>query len=318
MSSKLSDKMSDIRVSGERSLRGGDGSTTVSGAPNANTTAKSRANGPRTAAGKRRSSRNAVRHGVFVGDTVLPTESIAGYEAFRRDIFEERDPRTASEIDDAEHEVNVRWRRRRLARIEQAQFAIAMMDASKASSEQWREAWDRSQSGESTGGLLRYRSNPYVAQLALDFLKTCRGRIEKFGFGDGIVDGLMLKLFGVDHDGTPSMKLGYAYDLFSKRAASNPPANARTDDADEDQKTEFLKALDEQMEILERCKSSGEVIMKFKGLAALLGPQIPCSGVMDSIGRHEAHLSREIRHLEELWRRRREERLKPPAGLKLP
>jgi hypothetical protein len=301
--------MSDIRVSGERSLRGGDGSTTVSGAPNANTTAKSRANGPRTAAGKRRSSRNAVRHGVFVGDTVLPTESIAGYEAFRRDIFEERDPRTASEIDDAEHEANVRWRRRRLARIEKAQFAIAMMDASEANREHWREAWDRSQSGESTGGLLRYRSNPYVAQLALGFLKTCRERIEKFGFRDGLVGGLMLKLFGVDHDGTPSMTLGYFYDLLSKRPESNPPGNAGTDGADVDQKKEFLKALDEQIGIVERCKSSEEVILNIKHLNASLAPGISCPGVMDSIGRHEAHLSREIRHLEELWRKRREERL---------
>jgi hypothetical protein len=292
----------------------GNGNTTVPGASNATTTTKSRAKGPRTAAGKRRSSRNAVRHGVFVRDTVLPTESIAGYEAFRCDIFEERDPRTASEIDDAEHEVNVRWRRRRLARIETAQLTIAALDNSNAHWEQRREAWDRSRSGESTGGLLRYRSNPYVAQLALDFLKLCRERIEKFGFRDGLAGGLMLKLFGVDHDGTPSMPLGYFYDQLSKRAASNPPGNAGTDGADENQKKEFLKALDEQIGIVERCKSSEEVILNIKHFTASLAPWISCPAVMDSIGRHEAHLSREIRHLEELWRRRREERLKPPLG----
>jgi hypothetical protein len=49
-------------------------------------------------------------------------------------------------------------------------------------------------------------------------------------------------------------------------------------------KNEFLEALDEEMEILQRCKSSGEVIMQFKGLAALRGPQISFTGLLDSIG----------------------------------
>jgi hypothetical protein len=50
--------------------------------------------GPRTDAGKRRSSLNALRHGLTAASAVLPSEDHAAFDAHRRRFFDEYQPAT--------------------------------------------------------------------------------------------------------------------------------------------------------------------------------------------------------------------------------
>src|SRR3990172_1601128 len=56
-----------------------------------------RSTGPKTEAGKRRSRRNAVRHGLTAETVVVALEDIEDYQAFEAAIIADYDARTAVE-----------------------------------------------------------------------------------------------------------------------------------------------------------------------------------------------------------------------------
>ena len=89
--------------------------------------------GPRTAAGKQRSSQNALKHGLCALDPLVPGEDP---EAFQQHFCEiELDLRPASAIESqlVEQIADVSWRLKRLSRIEAA-VITAFYDATACSS----------------------------------------------------------------------------------------------------------------------------------------------------------------------------------------
>jgi hypothetical protein len=77
-----------------------------------------RSRGPKTAAGKRRSSRNALRHGLLARATVLQRESLAGFQNMLRQHIECIAPRNPVEQAAVEDMCAAAWRIRRLWCIE--------------------------------------------------------------------------------------------------------------------------------------------------------------------------------------------------------
>jgi hypothetical protein len=74
--------------------------------------------GPRTVAGKRRSRRNAVRHGL-TAETVIDTlEDAADYRAFERAIKSDYSPQTAIESQLVSRLASLLWRLRRAVIVE--------------------------------------------------------------------------------------------------------------------------------------------------------------------------------------------------------
>jgi hypothetical protein len=74
--------------------------------------------GPRTEAGKRRSRRNAIRHGL-AAETVIDTlENAADYKAFERAIKSDYSPQTAIEGQLVTRLASLLWRLRRAVIIE--------------------------------------------------------------------------------------------------------------------------------------------------------------------------------------------------------
>lgn len=74
--------------------------------------------GPRTAAGKRRSSRNAVTHGLFCNDTVLPGEDARLFEQFRHAVLLKLSPQDVVELMIVDRVVIAQWKLRRLNAVE--------------------------------------------------------------------------------------------------------------------------------------------------------------------------------------------------------
>jgi hypothetical protein len=89
----------------------------------ANRAAINRANsenstGPRTSAGKQRSSLNALRHGLTGQTVVLPTEDLAAYQRHAQSFLEEYHPKGATETQLVQSVIDLTWRLNRAAAAE--------------------------------------------------------------------------------------------------------------------------------------------------------------------------------------------------------
>ena len=81
--------------------------------------------GPRTVAGKQRSSQNALRHGLTAATVVLPSEDAAQYEAHCRQFLDEYQPATPTETQLVQELVDTAWRLNRIPLLEASLLARA-------------------------------------------------------------------------------------------------------------------------------------------------------------------------------------------------
>jgi hypothetical protein len=79
--------------------------------------------GPRTPAGKQRSSLNALRHGLTAASAVLPSEDPAAFEAHRRRFFDEYQPATPTESQLVIELADTSWRLNRIPLLEAELFS---------------------------------------------------------------------------------------------------------------------------------------------------------------------------------------------------
>ncbi len=84
--------------------------------------------GPRTPEGKKRSSLNALRHGLSGQVVVMPGEDLKAYLAFTADYVKDLHPRTEPERQLAQDIANCQWRLNRSASIEQGVYALGHHD----------------------------------------------------------------------------------------------------------------------------------------------------------------------------------------------
>jgi hypothetical protein len=88
--------------------------------PNPKSLTPNRATGPRTAAGKQRSSMNALTHGLTAASAILPSEDQAAYDAHRRSFFAEYQPATPTETQLTQELADTAWRINRIPSLEAA------------------------------------------------------------------------------------------------------------------------------------------------------------------------------------------------------
>ncbi len=79
-----------------------------------------RSTGPRTAAGKQRSSRNAQTHGLTSRSPVLATEDPAAHQRHCRQFFDEYQPATPTETQFTQELADTAWRLNRIPLLEAA------------------------------------------------------------------------------------------------------------------------------------------------------------------------------------------------------
>ena len=85
----------------------------------------SHSTGPRTDAGKQRSSLNATKHGLTAQTVVLPSEDPTQYEAHRAQFFDEYQPATPTETQLVQELVDTAWRLNRIPLLETGLIARA-------------------------------------------------------------------------------------------------------------------------------------------------------------------------------------------------
>src|SRR5262249_39634260 len=80
--------------------------------------------GPRTKAGKNRSRRNALRHGLTAETVIDVIEDRAAYKALQRAIYADYRPRSNFELELVARLVSLTWRLRRAVAIETGLLSI--------------------------------------------------------------------------------------------------------------------------------------------------------------------------------------------------
>ncbi len=88
-----------------------------------------RSTGPRTEAGKQRSSQNALTHGLTASSPVLPTEDRAAYDDHRQKFFDQYKPANATETQLVQELVDTSWRLNRIPLLEADALARALPPA---------------------------------------------------------------------------------------------------------------------------------------------------------------------------------------------
>src|SRR5580658_2511518 len=80
--------------------------------------------GPRTEAGKRTSSLNALRHGLTSRIVVLPTEDLSAYNRFSDEFLIDLAPETFAERQCAQTIIDTQWRLNRVRSIEDGMLGL--------------------------------------------------------------------------------------------------------------------------------------------------------------------------------------------------
>jgi hypothetical protein len=80
--------------------------------------------GPRSDAGKQKSSLNALRHGLTSRVVVLPTEDLAAYQRFSAEYLADLAPETFAERQHAQIIIDTQWRLNRIRGLEDGMLAL--------------------------------------------------------------------------------------------------------------------------------------------------------------------------------------------------
>lgn len=273
-----------------------------------------RATGPRTKAGKRKSRYNAVKKGLFAKATLLDGESVAQYEGLRKGLWEEFQPESPSEMEDVEYLVSLYWRRRRIAKAENAEIENLVNFKTCASHHApMGRVWDQSRTGETAGGISQDRKETLVLRHAIDMLVIFRDSLERYGFHADEDPWLRTQLYERYHNDQTLKKLPGHSESPSKCDMELETENKLSQDEFMTEMLTVLRDEIEQLEIDEVWKALNvNKTTEYDTISAL----IPFRDLMDAIIRVQAHTSREIERTQnrlECARRRRQGQPEPPT-----
>lgn len=296
-----------------------------------------RMTGPRTAHGKRRSSRNAVKHGIFSKLVVIKGESRAEFDAFLKELQESLRPVGALEHLLVEKLALLAWRYRRMVIAEGAEIQKSVDFF------QWDRDLDREHSLDSSmpmakfaGGLIAHLDSPEMIDRCLDLLEELRCNVARRGF-DLKADGTLLAtIYGtnLEHPSRHSLLQSYAtlgivakeWLEREKRRDQGEPAE-QGEEVDracipaEDCRNAFLRKVESQVRWLGRRRKQFGAVEADRTQLELLTRRIPDAAKSDRLLRYEAALERgfdrALGQLERLQRMRLGLATLPPLRLEL-
>jgi hypothetical protein len=252
-----------------------------------------RSTGPKTVAGKQRSSRNALKSGIFSKALLVKGESRAEYESILSGLREELQPQGTLESATVEEICWVLWCKRRLRSAEHAEITYAAgFKRDDLRQAEYIEAWDQMQAGELAGGLLRLSSNPMLIRQAIEELKIFLKIFGIIGFQDERELPILTRLYG---KAAPYGILHlFRFNSTLAKAALNGKEGAQSAEELKESMVEYLNTEIERLKLLgERDERWILRRQEYEALAAL----VPSQESMDRFMRYGAHFSRELDRL---------------------
>ncbi|MGH9815689.1 MAG: hypothetical protein ACRD6I_06385, partial [Candidatus Acidiferrales bacterium] len=302
-----------------------------------------RMTGPRTAHGKRRSSRNAVKHGIFSKVAVIKGEAQAEFNSLLRGLRESLRPVGALEQLLVEKLASLAWRYRRMVIAEGAEIQKSVDFF------QWDRDLNREHSLDSSlpmakfaGGLIAQLRSPEMTSRCLELLEELRSSVARWGFDPERDATLLTTLYGtnVEHPSRHSLLQSYAgFAVMAKEWLERERQRDRGERAEQDENEEqgekadpacipaedcrdaFLRKLDDQVRWLRGCRKQLAAVEGDRTQLELLTRRIPDAAKSDRLLRYEASLDRSfdraLGQLERLQRMRLGLATLPPLRLEL-
>jgi hypothetical protein len=275
-------------------------------------TNRAAATGPRTEHGKRTSSQNAVKFGIFSRATLLKGESRSDYQSLLEGLREALHPEGRLEELLVEKLASISWRYNRFLVAEGAEIRKGI---------EFPEPISR---GSKAGIPMEIfaQSSPLISRVngteafarCLGLLAELRSRINDNGFDDEL-DGVVLQtIYGEPSGLYAPQTLFDEYTAWASTARMTEEERAREGCATPDEcKQCVLDAFDAEIERLKKDQADRESTVCNRRKIEILRLGIPDSRVLDRLLRYEASLERDFdRTLTQLERLQRIRKGQPP------
>ena len=244
--------------------------------------------GPRTELGKQRSSRNAIKHGIFSKAILLRRESRAEFDSLRTDLWEAVQPVGRFEELLVDKLASLSWRYRRFLLAETGEIRRQFLE--------WSE--DRSKEKDEIADSLRdddcLRSNLHnsdVLKRCLELLAELREGIKTTGFSQKRDTAILQKIYG-DNTYSPA-RLQSEYSVWSDTAQAPEEERLREGYATpEDCKSNVLDEIDAEIRRLKTSHKRRKGAESERADIDLLRRNVPDSLWLDRVTRYEASLER--------------------------
>jgi hypothetical protein len=284
-------------VSGENSLRESSvRNNTTNGRADSDVPARG-SGGPRTERGKKKLSRNAIKHGIF-SSVVLPNESPKMYRVMFRALCDYFEAKECVERMIVEELATILWRKRRLILAESADVVYT---SERAKMEMKLAGCRDLRNRQNNGRLMADDAHSNSLERAVELLYKLRALIQERGFDIDEDVMTLFQLFGPVEEGLPGdAQMIYAYwQKYSEVKTENrqPWDGISLEEA----KKHAIDMIDGQIKL---AQSRLECLKPFEIVRATFS--LPSEIVLEKIMHYEGHLSREFdRTLQRLERVRR-------------
>ncbi len=268
------------------------------------------ATGPRTPAGKERSKRNAIRHGIFSDVVVLAGESRREYLSLLKGLRDTLRPEGTFEELLVEKLASNAWRTRRLLAAEGAEIRYNMESfVARSRERELRELQELETKSAlpSNKGLIREIRNRCALDLCLSALNQLRRGIEGAGFDQERDLVLLEKIYGIADEGQSGLDLFRSYLTWSETAKVSDEEREREGYASPAQcQEQVLLEIDREVRRLERYKKARTSMEAEKTHLEMRRRGVPEGPALDRLLRYEASLERSFdRTLSQLERLQR-------------
>jgi hypothetical protein len=287
---------------------------------------KTSSTGPRSKAGQRRSSRNAIKHGIFSEVILLPGEPISQYRSLLKRWRDALRPEDEVESVLVEKLVCLAWRYRRFLAAECAEIRRAReFVESDQKAEDTREAGAiltririSSKESDFQQGLIIEIQNPDILEQCLQLLLELRRQIQGGDLDRERGVQILEKIYGSDAHVSDTLFQSYRGYCDS---ADAEPSDDESCALAEQWRQYFLRAVSDEVRRLRAHRQERASVESAKLKLEVLRHNVPESDRLDRLLRYESRIEqsfdRTLKQLEEKQRQRRGEAVVPCIDVNL-
>ena len=270
--------------------------------------------GPRTELGKERSSRNAIKHGIFSKAILLQGESRKEFESLHRELWETVRPVGRLEELLVDKLASISWRYRRFLLAETGEIQTQFLELDQKRSAEDDHVADSLHDEEC---LISDVNDPDVLSRCLELLAEFRKGIETEGFQQKRDSSIFEKIYGLYGISVYSRgRLQKDYSMWSDTALASEEEREREGYATpEDCKLNVLDAIDAEIQRLKTLHKRRRTDQSKRSQIEVLRRNVPESTWLDRVLRYEASLERAfdrtLAQLERLQRLRQGQSVAP-------
>jgi len=267
-----------------------------------------RASGPRSQAGKQRSSHNSLKYGIFSDVMVLRGEPRKKCASLLENLREDLRPEGALEEILVEKLAMFSWRLRRLLKAESAEIQkndiIDQFDSRNQKQEESEGLSRAAHYGKIA--LISEIQNPHVLELCVVLLGELRQTIKSRGFNEEKDLTILERIYGSGSHFDENLQDVYATNLNAARLSDEERKQDKMYPAPEECKHVFLYEIDREVRQLRRASERSRLMESDQIKTDVLLRMVPDSPALERLMRYEAGLERSFdRTLSQLERQQR-------------